>query len=236
MIKIPGLESYFGGKGGSGTYQKIINQIRPHKTFIVPFLGNCGVLRHIRPADNVICTDANKDVVKKWKQAKLPFNIKYGNAFKLLSDHLNKNDDGSRTVIYLDPPYPKYSRKSSRNRYNVEMTIEEHQELLKLIKQLKCDVLISTYENDLYKQELKDWRLIKFSSMTHSGTATEYLYMNYPEPTELHDYKYLGDDFRKREQVRKKRKRHLDKLLSLPILERNALIHDIMNHEKLNTR
>ena len=45
MIKIPGLTTYFGGKGSAGTYQRIINHIRPHDTLIIPFLGNYALTR-----------------------------------------------------------------------------------------------------------------------------------------------------------------------------------------------
>jgi site-specific DNA-adenine methylase len=60
------------------------------------------------------------------------------------SMRLNKND-----VIYIDPPYITGG--------SVTLNID-HKNLLKRIKQLKCNVFISTYPHKLYKKELKDWK------------------------------------------------------------------------------
>ena len=51
--------------------------------------------------------------------------------------------------------------------------------------------------------------------MTRGGRlATEWVWMNYPEPIALHDYRYLGEDFREREPIkRKKRPRSWDRPL-----------------------
>jgi DNA adenine methylase len=43
----------------------------------------------------------------------------------------------------------------------------------------------------------------------------------------LHDYRYLGDDFRERERIKRKTKRWTAKLQSMPILERQALLSAI---------
>ncbi len=48
--------------------------------------------------------------------------------------------------------------------------------------------------------------------------------MNYPQPEELHDYRYLGEDFVDRQRIHRKIQRHVDKLLGLPVLERNAIL------------
>jgi len=53
--------------------------------------------------------------------------------------------------------------------------------------------MISGYWSELYARELKNWRSISFQAMTRGGfVATEWLWMNYPEPFELHDYSFLG--------------------------------------------
>ena len=41
---------------------------------------------------------------------------------------------------------------------------------------------------------------------------TEHLYMNYPAPTELHDYRYYGRDRRERELLRRQGKSFARKL------------------------
>jgi hypothetical protein len=48
--------------------------------------------------------------------------------------------------------------------------------------------------------------------------------MNYPPPVELHDYRYLGDNFRERERITKITKNWVARLKKKPVLERNALL------------
>ena len=52
----------------------------------------------------------------------------------------------------------------------------------------------------------------------------ECLYCNYPAPEELHDYRYLGENFTERQRIRRKIIRHIKKLKNLPVLERNAIL------------
>lgn len=229
-IKIEGLDNYFGGKSGSGVYQKIINQIRPHNRLVVPFLGNCGVTRNIKRSDTTICIDTSCFVVEKWNTACLPGSIIInGDSIEFLGTNIYYNgDSGSRTVIYADPPYPLSSRKSSAEVYDNELSDDDHVRLLETLKRQKCDVLISTYENDIYKEMIADWRLITFSAMTRRGAATEYLYMNYEEPQELHDYSFLGENFRERERIKKKIDRNVAGIMDLPTLERKALMEKLI--------
>lgn len=54
--------------------------------------------------------------------------------------------------------------------------------------------------------------------------ATEWIWMNYPKPAQLHDYRYLGDNFREREKIKLKLKRWTARFKSMPALERQALL------------
>ena len=47
--------------------------------------------------------------------------------------------------------------------------------------------------------------------------------MNYPEPNVLHDYRFLGKDYRQRERIKRKATRWVSRLNSLPRLERLAI-------------
>ena len=51
--------------------------------------------------------------------------------------------------------------------------------------------------------------------------------MNYPEPIRLHDYRYLGDNFRQRERLKRIRVRWLARLERMGTLERYALLSSI---------
>ncbi len=57
--------------------------------------------------------------------------------------------------------------------------------------------------------------------------ATEWLWMNFPPPLELHDYRYLGQTFRERERIQRKRKRWTARLRCMPALERYAILSAI---------
>ena len=87
---------------------------------------------------------------------------------------------------------------------------------------------ISGYYSDLYAELLPGWRSIQFPAMTRGGSvATEWLWMNYPVPFELHDCHYLGKNFRERERINRKKKRWHDRLLKMDPLERQAILSAI---------
>lgn len=131
------------------------------------------------------------------------------------------------TFIYCDPPYPKSSRRSAADIYDFELSDADHVQLLTTLLQTKAQVAISTYKNDLYAEMLKGWRLVTFTAQTRVGPATEYLYMNYPEPAELHDYTFLGQNRIERQRIRRKIQRHVERLKELPKYERIAIIEAI---------
>ena len=225
MLKVKGLENYPGGKSGSGTFQAIINQIRPHENLIVPFLGNCGIVRNIAQGNIIYGVDMSSYVISCWKAAEHNnIEIIKGCGIKFTKDIFFNN-----SVIYCDPPYPMSSRSSKRKLYEFEMSDQQHVELLNNLKKQTCDVLISTYRNEIYREMLKDWRLVTFPSMTRNGLKTEYLYCNFPEPKELHDYSYIGKDFREREKISRKLNRRIRSFKNLPKIEQNAFLSKIKN-------
>jgi len=235
LLQVKGLENYYGGKGGSGTYQTIINYIPPHDIYIEPFLGSGAIMRYKLPAPlQNIGIDLDVQVIYLWNQT---IKEKQLASFDMMDgcgiEYLRKLRTGkknfpswAKVFIYLDPPYLIKSRRDQRDYYLFEMCETSHIELLKIITGInKYKIAISCYENDLYKEYLKNWNCIKFNSTTRHGTALEYLYMNYKSPDKLHDYRYLGKDFRERERIKNKIYRHLKRLKSLPALERNAILN-----------
>jgi len=126
-------------------------------------------------------------------------------------------------LVYCDPPYLR-STRSGRRLYEFEMTDRQHRELLATIRRLPCFVLISGYWSDLYASALKSWHHLSFDAMTRGGLATEHLWFNFAPPLQLHDYRYLGDTFRERERIKRKKQRWTDRLRRMPDLERQALL------------
>lgn len=220
-------KSYPGGKAGDGVYQAIINQIPPHDVYIEPFLGAGAILRHKKPAAVNIGIDLDANQIERMQGAVPAAQLICTDALIYLA-RINLAMH-PRTFVYCDPPYPMSVRSSGRMLYQFEMATDtEHRSLLEVLKSLNCMVMLSGYDNDLYNDNLPGWRTITFPAMTRGGTQRmEKLWMNYPEPTELHDYRYLGADYRERERIKKKKNRWRAKLQAMPDLERYALLSTI---------
>lgn len=228
-------DSYFGGKGQPGVYHTIISNIRPHICFYELFAGHAAISRLKKLAEYcTTLTDLDDDVVnwlqlQKWEGK---MQIQRRDAFHALRVLLGL--DLNHSVVYLDPPYP-HSTLSSNTRYRYTLTDDQHVELLTLARQLRCDVLISTYPNDIYRQMLHDWRLVEFEGTDRSGKKrTEWLFCNFPEPTELHDYRFIGPTYRQRLDFRRKKARWRKNFAALPILEQRALFLEL--EDELATR
>ena len=212
---------YPGGKNGDGVYQTIINQIPPHHVYIEPFVGSGAILRHLRPAAVRIAVDLDPTC-----RAMLPAGIAFYNACGIA--HLEAVERWTgREFVYCDPPYPRGSRRSQADLYRYEMTDADHERLLAVIRRLPCAVAISGYRCRLYDYHLCTWRRIEFRAQTRGGPATECLWMNYPAPAALHDYRYLGADFRERERIKKKARRWAKNVAALPALERQAVLSEM---------
>ena len=100
-------------------------------------------------------------------------------ARKLLKDFITR----PATLAYLDPPYLAKRSKG----YDFDQVDEAfHEELLDLACVAKCMIMISGYDNFLYKRYLKPeygWRMIKIGTYTQGSSGkrmerTEYLWQN----------------------------------------------------------
>lgn len=129
-----------------------------------------------------------------------------------------------RELVYCDPPY-LMSTRSGRRLYRFEMTALQHRQLLRVLRDLPCLVMVSGYESPLYSWALRKWNSMTFQAMTRGGRpATEWLWFNFERPVALHDYRYLGRTFRERERIKRKQFRWSRRLASMPVLEKQALL------------
>lgn len=127
--------------------------------------------------------------------------------------------------VYADPPYLINTRKQSRPIYTHEYSEADHRALLGVLVGLPCNVMISGYQSDLYDELLPGWRKDSINTITRGGTpATEIIWMNYDPPVQLHDYRYLGDDYRERERIRKRKRRWAAGWARMERLERLAVL------------
>lgn len=219
---------YPGGKAGSGVYQRIINQMPPHQVYIEPFLGGGTVLFSKAPALINVGVDADSSVVEGatvhalhacGREGRYEFECGDGISY------LRKWRWWTGALVYCDPPYLMSARSTQRRMYRHELERPGHIALLDVVVRLPCMVMVSGYESELYSDRLSSWRVVRYRTMTRGGRmAAECLWCNFPEPTELHDYRYLGRGFRERERITRKRARWLTRLSKLPVLERAALV------------
>lgn len=122
--------TYPGGKNGAGIYQRIINHMPPHETYIEAFLGSGAVLRNKRPAHRNIGIDRSVeaidlclDLINQINDPALvdhPVRLLEGDALNLLpslkpmvSDSRSVLINQPTTLLYADPPYMMETRKGA---------------------------------------------------------------------------------------------------------------------------
>ena len=210
----------------------------PHAAYIAPFLGEDAVMQRKRPAALNIGIDKDAEVIARWHPAtpivngdgvpdplaendEARFHFRAGDGIGFLETYPFNGDE----LVYCDPPYMMETRKSKRDLYRYELDDHDHKRLLQVLTSLPCMVMVSGYHSELYAQALDGWHTVTFQAMTRSGKpATEWLWMNYPPPVALHEYSFLGSDYRERERIKRKKQRWINKLSTMPVLERRVLL------------
>jgi hypothetical protein len=215
--------SYPGGKAMAGTFQRLINQIPPHRTYVEPFLGGGAILRLKRAAERSIGMDLDPGAIDAIRDRVPPqTTLTVGDGLAWLEANVLRF--AADWFLYLDPPYLQEACQS-KLRYQNILSREQHGRLLRVAKAARCYVMVSGYWSELYARELKAWRSDQFWAMTRGGhEQQEWVWMNYPEPDALHDYRYLGTDYREREKFTRQRRRWVRKLTAMDRLRRLALV------------
>ena len=214
---------YPGGKAGDGTYQLLINQIPPHERYVELFAGGAAVLRHKRAAAASIAVESDPVPARALRALEIPgLEVMEVCALRWLDAYKPRPGD----FLFADPPYLMESRSSKREIYRREFhRPAQHRALLERLKRLPVPVMLCGYSTPLYQLALAGWRTLTYSSVTRGGSvAEEWLWMSYPEPLELHDYRYLGAGYRERERIKRKKLRWRRRLQEMPALERFAVL------------
>lgn len=225
---------YFGGKGGCGVYQQVINLMPAHEIYIETHLGGGNILLRKRPAPRgniAIELDARalldfrlQHVFDQPRWDGVPLSFVHADCV----DYLRGYRWTGKELVYADPPYLMATRKSKRTRYAFEYTQADHVDLLSLLLTVPADVMISGYPSELYDDTLSQWHTHTFTASTRRGTATEKLWMNFdPSRVLKHEYTYAGDNFRERERIRRKASRWVSNLERLAASERNFILQEI---------
>ena len=224
--------TYPGGKNGAGVYQRIINHMPPHKTYIEMFLGSGAVMRNKQVALRNIGIDRSPEALGlcldlAGEKGRLITHLE-GDALELLpslkrtlTDSLLINEPD--TLIYADPPYIMETRKGGEM-YDFEMSDADHVRLLRILIDARCMVMISGYRSGLYDEALSHFHRVDYQTMTRRGMVEESLWMNFPAPIALHDYSHLGADYRERERIKRKKARWAAKIAGMDRQERLAIM------------
>jgi DNA adenine methylase len=232
---------YLGSKSQAGVFQRIISQIPPHSFYVEPFFGSGQIFWRKKIASSNVIIDADalriaifKDECRRSApemtlsdpsapEMTLPaVSAICGDAISILPTLTLPAD----AVIYCDPPY-LHSTRTSRHRYKFEMSDDEHVRLLTLLQGMNSRILISGYPSSLYSEMLRGWRCISYRVRTRGRTLTECLWMNFPEPSELHDLRFFGKDFRQRLALKRQAARWLARVDAMSSIKRAYILERI---------
>lgn len=214
---------YPGGKGK--TYQHIINLMPCHDVYIETHLGGGAVMRHKKPARTNIGIDADAEALATWPH---PPGTIIEMVHARAEDFLATYDFTGSELLYVDPPYLPETRRRAKV-YRCDYDVDDHVRLLHLLVGLPCMVLVSGYENGLYDEVLRGWNKHTFQAKTHVDVRLETLWFNYDPPVQLHDSRYLGANFRQRQDSKRRLDRLKEKVNAMHPCERAAFaawLHD----------
>ena len=178
-------------------------------------------MRHKRLAKTNIGIDLDERVIAAWQQfGTIDVALLRMDACDFLSSYTFTGSE----LVYCDPPYLTETRRRHKI-YRHEYSIEDHEKLLDLLICLPCQVIISGYENPMYRERLSGWHSRSFSAVMRQGKATETVWFNYPPPVQLHDERYMGSNYREREKIKRRMTNLKRKITEMNAHERQAFMH-----------
>lgn len=209
---------YPGGKGKC--YQRLINLMPPHQTYIESHLGGGAVMRNKKAAQRSIGLDLDARVIDWWRiEGPEACELHQIDAVAFLESFSFVGHE----LVYVDPPYVPETRRRSRV-YRCDYTDDDHLRLLRCLVSLPCNVMLSGYDNELYNRELAGWRKISFPAKTHVDVREEVVWMNFEAPSRLHDPRYRGETFRDRQTIKRRQARLRSRIEGMDPLERDELL------------
>lgn len=220
---------YPGNKAIPGLLHKIINQIPPFLKFYEPFAGSAAVSKFlsVRSMAGVqfFINDIDPAVTASqvYPAGSIVSNV---SAFTIL-DELISTMAGNDVFVFLDPPYLKSTRPNSQDLYNFDLSDHSHKFLFSQVKHLKCNCMIIHPKCWEYDHAFTGWRQVPVTVRYHSKTSHEILYMNYPDPIQLHTAALAGTDCWDRQRIQRKAQRTVKRFLSMPAAERQYILSQL---------
>lgn len=175
------------------------------------------------PADVNIGIDCNPEVIRFWPGPDRCCRLICGRAESFLKSWKFDGDE----LIYADPPYFPPTRRQKKV-YRFDYTPDDHRHLLGILKALPCMVMISGYPHEFYDSFLDGWNKHSFVGTSHVGNRTECVWTNF-SPAPLHDTRFLGQNFRERQTIKRKRERWCSRFGREPDHVRAAILSDLAN-------
>ncbi|KHT34440.1 DNA adenine methylase [Pectobacterium carotovorum] len=219
---------YLGSKAASGAYQKIIANMPPHDVYVETHLGGGAVMLNKPPARLNVGVDIDQITIEEFCQLNPEFVDTLDTRLRIINedaaDFLQSHDLEAmgRVLIYADPPYLPETRTSNAS-YRHEYTVDDHRELIAILRQCPYYVMISGYPSAIYDELLGDWRTVTFQVMTRGGARTEKLWMNYQEDA-AYSTAFAGKDYIDRQRIKRKAERWAAKYRAMTPAERLAVI------------
>ncbi len=119
-------------------------------------------MRAKRPAVVNIGVDLDPRAIARWKQRKPPHvelvrqeAVAFLHAYSFVGDEL----------VYADPHYVASTRRRSRV-YRHDYSDGDHVALLHVLRSPPCRVMVSGYDNAIYRDLLADWSVSAFLAKT----------------------------------------------------------------------
>jgi len=215
------MGNYFGSKATSGLCQPIIAMMPPHDTYIETHLGGGAIMKRKPPARMNIGIDIDPRTIARF-ECDYPVQRINGCAHRFLAQY----DYQGRELFYCDPPYLLHTRTSKR-RYRFDYQEQDHIELLALLKQLPCQVILSGYPSALYDQSLEGWNQMELQVMNQAGVRTEKLWFNFTLDR-VHWASFAGKNFTDRQRIKRKAASWGQRYQAMPRAERVAVLAAMM--------
>lgn len=223
---------FVGSKGGAGVAQWLISLMPSHRIYVEAFLGRGVIMRTKLPASENIGIEIDGDTLSEfdvmhWQDNPFDLQTVNGDALTILPAAQLPAD----ALVYCDPPYLGTVRLDTNRRYykHDAMSPEWHAQFLDVVTALRCMVIVSGYESELYNTRLAGWRTAYKWTVNRAGARVkEFVWLNFEEPALLHDSRFVGGNYTKRQQVKRKAERWRKNFEAMPPGERWA-IYDVLS-------
>jgi len=215
-----------GAKSAMGAAERLISMMPTHRVYLEGFGGTGIVGRRKRLAERNVIIEKDDAAAAQLRATMGPgFEVIHGDAFDYARSLLAIPD----TLAYFDPPYVMDTRRSARPIYRHEFADVDHRRLHAMVTDptVQARIMISGYAGSLYEALFGAWRRAEFYVMTRGGRALECVWMNFAEPSDFHDTRFIGSSFTDRQRIKRKADRWAKRLASMPPGERAAVLDAI---------